>query len=103
MLEDKRAGLFTMTGRAHLVVPRHGQSAGWLEDVATVGVVAVHTVHVTLNDRMMLRQLEFGLNIQMTTETRLGLFARIDDEPGRAAGFNMPAAGTVTCFASGKL
>lgn len=102
VLKNERAGLLTMAGRTCLVVPCHRQSAAWLKDVAAVWVMAVHTIHMAFDDRMMLRQLEFGLNIQMTTETSFRLFARVDDESGRSAGYDVPAAGTVTGFATCK-
>jgi hypothetical protein len=71
------------------------------ENVAAVRIVALHTTHAAFNDRMMLRQIEFGLNIQMTLKTGRRVIARIDDECCAAAGFDMFAAGTVAGFAPG--
>ena len=79
---------------------RHGQAARWFEDVASVGIMAIHTIHETFINRMMLRQIEFGLNVKMALEARLGLFAGVNDESSRAAIPDMFAAGPVAGFAT---
>ncbi len=82
-----------MTLRATFVVLCHGQPAGRLENIAAVRVVALNATHAAFNDGMMLRQIEFGVDIEMTLKTRRRIVVRIDDEIRAAAGFNVFAAG----------
>ena len=100
MFKDERAGLIAMTLRAAFTGPRHGQAAGGFEDVAAVRIVAVHAIHPPFNDRMMLGQVKFSMRIEMALKTGGGVVARVDDEAGRAAGFDMFAARAVTGFAA---
>ena len=100
VLKDKGPRLRLMTARATLILPRHCQAALRFKDVSSVRVVAIHAVHIAFNDRMMLRQIEFGLSVQMALETGCGIFSRIDDEAGRATTSNMFAAWTVAGLAS---
>ena len=101
MLKNKRARLLAMACRATFVLPGHGQTASRLEYIPAVRVVAGHATHVTFDHRMMLRQVEFGLNVQVTLKTGRRVVAWIDDEFYVAAGFDVFAAGTVAGFASG--
>jgi hypothetical protein len=101
VLEDKGSCLFAVTLRATFALSRHRQSARRFENVATVRVVALRTAHAAFNDRMMLWETEFGLNIEMTLKTGRRVVARIDDELRAAAGFDVFAAGTVAGFATG--
>lgn len=101
VLEDKWPRLFAMTLRAAFVLPRHGQSARRFENVAAVRIVALPAIHAAFNDRMMLRQIEFSVNVQMTLKTGRRIVARVDDEICAAAGFNVFAARSVTGFATG--
>lgn len=100
MFKDKGPRLRFVTSGAALILARHGKTTRRLEDVAAVRIVAIHTIHEAFSDRMMLRQIEFGLHVQMTLETGSGIFSRIDDESGRAAGPNMFAARTMAGLAS---
>ena len=84
---------------AGLILLRHGQPPGRFENVAAMRVVALHTIHVPLNHRMMCGQLEFRLSLKMATKARVRIFAGIDDEfAASAAGLDVSAAGTVTGF-----
>ncbi len=100
VLKNEGPGLVLMTLGATLILPRHGQTTRRFEDVAAVGIMAVNTAHVPLNHGMMLREIEFGLHIQMTLEAGFGIFAGIDDQAGGATGADMLAAGAVTGFAT---
>ena len=100
VFKDERPRLRLVTARATFILPCHCQAALRFEDVSAVRVVAIHAVHIAFDDRMMLRQIEFGLHVQMTLETGSGIFSRIDDESGRAAGPNMFAARTMAGLAS---
>lgn len=85
VLEHHRARLFTMTLGAAFVEPRHRQSAGRFENVAAVRVVALNTVHFTLNHGMMLGQIKFSLNFEVALKARRRVFAGVNDEHVRAA------------------
>lgn len=100
VLKNKGSSLRLVTPRATLILPRHSQAGLRFEDVAAVWIVAIHAIHVAFNDRMMLRQIEFSLRIQVALETGCWIFSRIDDEADRAAGPDMFAAGAVAGFAT---
>jgi len=103
VFENEWSGLLAMTCAATFISPGHGQaSAGGLEDVGPVRVMALEAVHSALNDRMMLRKIEFSLSLQMTLKTNRRLFAGVHDEfAAPAAGFDVLAAGAVAGLASG--
>jgi hypothetical protein len=98
VFEDERPRLVLMALRATLVLPGHCQASSRFKDIAAMRIVAVHAVHVTFNDRMMLGQIEFALHIEMTLKAGVGLFAGIDDELCFAAGPDVLAAGSMTGF-----
>ncbi len=100
MFKNERARLGFMTLCATLILLRHRESAGRFQDVAAVRIVAVHAIHVTFDDQMMLRQIKFRVDVEVTLKTRLGIFAGIDDELRRAAGADVFAARTMTGFAT---
>lgn len=85
VFKHKRTRLLAMTGRAAFVETRHGESTGGFEDVAAVRIVTVHTIHPPLNDRMMMREMEFRVRLQVTLEAGRRVLARIDDELTPAA------------------
>lgn len=82
VLKDKGPRLRLVTLRATLILPRHGQATGRLEDVAAVRIVAIHAIHETFDDRMMLGEIEFGLHVEVALEAGRGVFPGIDDEAG---------------------
>ena len=90
-----------MTLRATFILSRHRESARRLENVAAMRIVALHAAHVAFDDRMMLRQIEFRVNVEMTLKTGSRIVARIDDELRGTAGLDVFAAGTVAGFAAG--
>ena len=100
VFERNWARLLAMTGGASLVHTSYGRSTFRLEDVATMRVVALHTVHPVLEDGMVLGQFELGVRGQVTFQTGGGVFAGIDDELPRPAAGNVQAAGAVTGFAT---
>src|ERR1051325_8288854 len=94
VLEDDRPGLLAVAGGALPVEPGHGQAAGGLENLATVRVMALHTIHPVLRDGMMLREIELGVDFQVALETRRGILAGVDDEHAApATGGDVFAAG----------
>jgi hypothetical protein len=90
-----------MALRATFILSRHRQPARRFENVAAVRVMAIHATHVAFDDRMMLWQTEFGVDIEMALETGCRIAAGINDELRAAAGFNVFAAWTVAGFAAG--
>lgn len=98
VFEDNGPSLRLVTSGATFILPRHGQAALRLEDIAAVRIMAIHTIHETFRDGMMLRQIKFGLHVQMALETGGGIFAGIDNESSIAAGPDMFAAGAVAGF-----
>jgi hypothetical protein len=101
--EDKRPRLIPMALGATLILPRHGQPAGWFHDVQPVRVVALDAVHAAFQDLVVLGKMELSLNVQMALKTSRRVTARIDDESFAAAQAgrgHVFAAGPVTGFAS---
>lgn len=101
VFEDKWPGLVPMTLRTAFVLPGHGQPAFRLQNVPAMRIVALDTIHVPFDDRMMLRQVEFGLDIHVTLETGRRVVSGVDDKVRVASGFDVFAARTVTGFAPG--
>ena len=100
MRENEWPGLVAMTLRTAFILPRHGQSARRFENVASVWIVALHAVHVALDDRMVMRQIKFRVNVKVALKTGSGVFARVDDEIGTPR-LDVFAARPVTGFAAG--
>lgn len=100
VFEHKWTRLLAMTLRATFVESRHRKSAGWFEDVTTMRIMALHAIHPTLDDRMMLRQTEFRVGFKMALETGGRIPARIHNEPSATTThFDVFAARSVTGFA----
>lgn len=101
VLEDEPLGLFAMTLRTRFVEPRHGKTAGGFQDIPAVRVVALHTIHFAFDDRMMLRQVELRVRLEMTLKTSRRVLAGIEDEfSAPAAAGDVFAAGAVAGFAT---
>jgi hypothetical protein len=101
VLEHDGLGLFAVALGAGFVQARHGESAGRFHDVLTVGIVALHAVHLPFQDGMMLGKMKLSLSVQVTLETGGRIFARIDDEIGAdGAGGHVLAPRSVTRFAA---
>lgn len=62
--------------------------------------MTIAAAHIPFENRVVGRQIELGLLIQMTLKTSLGRFARIDDGLGGAARLNVQASRAMTRFAS---
>lgn len=99
VLEDKWPRLVAMALRAAFVVTRHGESARRFENVAAMRVVALNAIHAAFDYGMALRQIEFSMSLEMTLETRRGIFAGIENKPP-ARGLDVFAAGTMARFAT---
>lgn len=102
VLEGEGAGLFAMTLGAGFIEPRHRQPAAAFENIASVRVVALHTVHLLFQNRMMLRQTEFRVGLQMALKASGRILAGIDDEFAAApASFDVFAARAMAGFTTG--
>ena len=96
MLKHDRAGLSPMTLRTGFIQAGHGQSARRFENVAAVGIVALDTIEMAFQHRMMMRQLKFALDCEVALQAGRWILARVDDEFVSAARFNVFAARPVT-------
>jgi len=93
MLEHKRPRLLFVALRAVFIHARHRQPPRRFHDVAAVRVMALHAIHLLLQNRMMLWQVEFAFNGAMALETCRGILARIHNEfPAPAPTLDMQAA-----------
>ena len=81
VFENKRASLITMTLSTGLIKPRQAQPTGWFHDVSTMRIVALNTVHLAFDYRMMLRKRKLRVRLKVALKTGSGIFARIDDKP----------------------
>ena len=80
VLVNKRAALFGVTLQTGVIHTEQSQAASleclWqarpaaLDGATLVGVVAVHTTHLAFEDRVVMRELEFGPDLQVALETR---------------------------------
>ena len=66
MLENKGTRLLAMALRTGLILPRHRQATGRFENIFAMRIVALNTIHPAFDHRMMLRQVELGVNLQVT-------------------------------------
>src|SRR5947207_15446872 len=94
MLEDKRTALRGVTLEAGLVLAEQRDAAALerlrkirpaaFDRVPFVRVMAIGAAYFPLEHRMMMRQIEFRLHLQMALETSRRRLARINDGPRRA-------------------
>ena len=103
VFENEWPGLLPMTLAAVFVLAGHGQSAPGPENVLAMWIVALNAIHVTLIHRVVLRQAEFGLDLQMTVVASRRIFARVDDELSTtAARLDVFASRSVARFTTGR-
>jgi len=101
VLEDERLGLFAMTLGAGFIEPRHREAVGGFHEVATVRVMALHAIHFAFDHRMMLRQVELRVRLEMALKTSRRVPARINNEFATStADSDVFAAGAVAGFAT---
>jgi hypothetical protein len=65
-----------------------------------VRFVTIAAAHLSLEHRMVMRQLERCADIQVTLETRIRRLSRINDRAFSAAGLNVQTPGAVTRLAT---
>jgi hypothetical protein len=110
MLVNKRAALLGVALKADFVSAQESKPAGFevllnicrcaFDRDSLVRVVTIRAAHFAFEHRMVVRQLERRANFQVTLETSLRIFPRIDDRTSPAAGFNVQTPGAVTRFAA---
>jgi hypothetical protein len=111
VMENHRARLFAMTLRATFIQRRettlrtHPQRCAvrCFVNVAPVRIVALDTIHSAFKNRVVLRQFELRVDVQMTIEARLRVASGIDDQSSPASGLQVQAPRPVTGLAPGVL
>ena len=99
VLVDKRAALLGVALEASFVSAQESKAAGFevllnirlraFDRDSLVRVVAIGTTHFAFQHRMVMRQRKRCAHFQVTLETDLRIFPRIDDRASPAAGFNV--------------
>jgi hypothetical protein len=101
VLENEGAGLLAVALGTGLIVSGHRETARRFENVTTVRVVTLNTIHLAFDYGMMLRQFEFSMRREVTLETGCGVLARVHNElAASTTRLDVFATGTVTGFAA---
>ena len=96
---DMHLTLLAMAGDTGLILTRHRQSAGGFHEVQSMGIVALHTVHLTLRHRMMIGEIELRLGLEMALVAGLGIVSGVSDKlTATSAAFDVEASGAVAGF-----
>ena len=103
MFEDEGAGLFPMAVGALLVQARHGESARGFHDLVAVRIVALNAIHLALDDRVAVGEVELRVHIEVALKASRGILPGIIDEAAAAGSLNMLARGPVAGLAAGDL
>jgi hypothetical protein len=103
MGENHRSGLFAVALRARLVLSCQTQAAGGLEDIQPMRIMALNTIHFTLENRVPLGKVELGARFEVALQAGGGITTGIDDEFAAAASSgDVFAARAVTALAPGQ-
>jgi len=101
VLEDERLGLIAMTLRAGLIEPGHREAGSGFQDVGSVRVVALDTIHFAFEHRMMFREAEFSVGFNVAIQATRRVFARVEDKfSASTATGDVLATRAVTGFAT---
>jgi len=113
VLEDKRTALCSMTLKTGFVLAEQPDAPALerlrkirppaFDRVAFVRIMAIGAAYFPFEHRMMMRQIEFRLHLQVALETSRRRFARIDDRVRAATAFHVKASRPVTRFAADVL
>lgn len=113
MLKHERPPLRRVTLEAGFVLAQQGHSpalarlghacSASFDRISFVRIMTIGATDLVLEDRMMVRHVEFRPDLQVALEARLRRPARIDDGAGRAAALNMKAARPMAGFAANIL
>jgi hypothetical protein len=107
---DERPALLCVTFEARFVSAQKSKAAaselllnicrGTLDCDPFVRFMAIAAAHLTLQHRVMMRQLERRANFQVTLETSIRRFSRINDCAGTAASLDVQTPRSVARLAS---
>ena len=103
VFEDEVPGLFLMALGAGSVLPANSEVSVGAADVVSMWIVAVRTVHLLFEDRMVMGKLELRARGDVALQAGLGGLAGVDDlafELGASAAGDVFASGTVARFAT---
>ena len=110
VLVNKRATLLRVALKARFVSAQESKAAGFevllnvcrcaFDRDSLVRVVTIGTAHFPFEHRMVMRQRKRCAHFQVTLETDLRIFPRIDDRACSAAGFDVQTPGPVARFAA---
>src|SRR5438552_4009493 len=113
VLENKRSALRGVTLETGFVLAEQCSAAALerlrkirpaaFDRVAFVRIMAIGATDFPLEHRMMMRQIEFRLHLQVALETSRRRLARINDGPRRATAFHVQTSRPVTRFAANVL
>src|SRR6476619_1757286 len=102
VLENKRSSLRSVTLETGLVRAKQGDAATFdrlrktgapaFDRGAFVRVMAIGATNSAFQDRMVMRQLELSSHFQVTLETGIRRFSRIDDRVRPTAALHVQAA-----------
>jgi hypothetical protein len=103
VFENERASLLAMALSAPFIQTSHHQSPAPLVNIHSVRIVTLGAIHFAFPDRVMLRQINFGMSLQMALQAGGRVVTRINDQPtAPPACRHMPAARTMACLAAGR-
>jgi len=107
---DKRPALLRVTFEAGFVSAQESKATGselllnvcrsTLDRDPFVRFMAITAAHLAFQHRMMMRQLKCCANVQVTLETGVRRFSRVDDRARSAASLDVQTPGPVARFAA---
>jgi hypothetical protein len=80
VLKYEWPALVSVASRARFIQLRHGQARRRFEYIAPVGIVALDAIHPPFNDRVVVRQVQLGVNLQVTLEADRRVPPRVNDK-----------------------
>ena len=103
VFKDHRLRLLAMASSTGFILPPHCQSASGFFHIAPMRIMALDAIHMALGQRVMLGELEVGVDVLMATEASFRISPRIVNESSPApAGLDMPAARPVARLTTGS-
>src|ERR1700752_2857301 len=81
VFKDKGARLLAMTLGAGFIQTRHRQASRRLQNLPSVRIMALHAVHPSFRDRVVLREIKFRVGLEVALKADLRGLARIYDMP----------------------
>jgi hypothetical protein len=102
VFENEGPRLLPMALSARLVLEAHRETMRRLHNIHAMRIMTLNAIHLPFGDGVMLRQVEFGIDILMTFIAGPRILSRVDDElfPARATNRHMLARRAVARFAT---